>query len=193
MKTPIVLSTLLLAAAATSAHADVGVQAQILPSVDGQTDDESYSLGTGFAVAAQLGVRVAPNLSVAFAPRLVFGMKPEDSDDEWSQADLAVRLTGHVPLGSEKNEVFGYVAPGYSMIFLPDVRYRGITIDDPSGVVLGIGAGAAFEIWPTLSLVGDVGYSWGFHSTTASYQGESTDADLRTDILHVGLGIRGSM
>jgi hypothetical protein len=190
ISTALAVSTLLVAAAA---HADVAAQAQILPSVDGNTDGESYSLGTGYAVAAQLGARVTPNLSVEFAPRYAFGMKAEGDDEDWGQIDLAVRLTGHLPLQRDKSEVFGFVAPGYSMIFLPKVNFRDLEIDDPTGPVLGFGAGAAYTLWPTLELVGDVGYSWGFQSTTVRFEGETSDADLRTRILHVGVGIRGSL
>jgi hypothetical protein len=190
----------ILLTAATSAHAEVGVQVQVLPFVDSSVSDDDSSasaeLGPAFALAAQLGMRVTPNVSVAFAPRLTFGMSSEDTigdGDEWRQLDLAVRLTGHLPIAGGKAEAFGYLAPAYSVIFLPEPEYREITVDDASGLALGLGLGAAMEVTPTLLLVGDVGYSRGFQESELHHDGESYDTSIQTHVVHVGLGIRGAM
>jgi outer membrane autotransporter protein len=73
-------------------------------------------------------------------------------------------------------------APGYSYLFLPN-QVDGQ--DSPSGVTFGLGLGAAFRVAPKVSLTAELGYQFGFQSTTIA----GVDVDLKTNFLHLAGGI----
>jgi opacity protein-like surface antigen len=191
MNTKLVLASLPLAitASASVAHAgaELGAEAIIVPTGEitvGDDDLDSES-AVAYGVGALLDFAISPNISVGFAPRYIFNIKGEGFDEDAdgaSQLDLMVRVTGRAPL-SRGAELFVFGAPGYSMIFLPEDLED---FDDPTGFTVGVGGGARFKLNPSLALVGEVGYSWGFQSTEVLDE----DVDVQTDLLHVGIGVQ---
>lgn len=207
MNTKILLASLATAGLATtaglhSAHAEnlaIGAQAQILPagSVDIAVgdEDESFDLKTAFGIVGTVDYRVHPNFSVGAAPRLIFGVKPDEADedsDSATQLDLAARLTGHFPV-APKIELFGYASPAYSFVFLPSEDGDDDEADDPSGFALGFGAGAAFKVTPALSVVGEIGYTLGFQGSSVETPIGDFDVDFKTSFPHVGIGIQAAL
>jgi hypothetical protein len=85
-----------------------------------------------------------------------------------------------------KLDLFGFVSPGYSILSLPDSADE---LDSPTGLVLGFGGGAKYAVTPTLSVVGELGYQLGFQGTSV----EGQDIDLKTDLLHIGVGIQAAL
>jgi hypothetical protein len=121
-------------------------------------------------------------LFIGLAPQFIFNVKPEDGDADASQElDLRARIGGIAKV-ADTIRLFGYVAPGYSIVMLPD---EADSIDNPAGFVLGFAAGAAFDVAPSTYLTGEVGYQVGYQSTEAL----NTNIDYKTNYLHLGVGL----
>jgi hypothetical protein len=82
--------------------------------------------GLSTATATHAGTRlgaevlVSPNVSIGFAPRVLFGIKPDDleehdNDGTVTELDLAVRFAGHIPLGRSGAELQLHASPGSSV------------------------------------------------------------------------------
>ena len=197
MNTKILFATLVtagLATTASAAHAGgikIGAQAQILPAGSELTGEEldgdefSVDAEPAFGVVGTFDYAVHPNIDIGLAPRIVIGLKGEDDDDSATQFDLAARVTGHAQV-APKVDVFGFVAPGYSILSMPDWPDD---VDSPSGLVLGLGAGAGYAVTPKLSIVGEVGYQLGFQGFSVG----DRDITAQTDLLHLGVGIKAAL
>lgn len=186
----IAASTLLASAAfadtaAISAHADpkiaVGAQLELLPvgtfhvGTSQQSQDQSAEVAYG--VSGSIDYAVHPNLSIGFAPRLALNVIPTDvtDGDAAQQLDLRARVKAHAKVASGV-EAYGYLAPGYSMLFNND--------DTASGLAIAFGAGATYDLSPTTYLSGEIGYQAGFQSE--SILGQTVDIHAR--YLHLGFG-----
>jgi hypothetical protein len=189
MNTKILLASLATAGlasafGATAAHAEgikLGGQLQVLPASELEGENVSIDLKTSLALVGTFDYAVHPNIDVGAAPRIAFGLKPEeyDGDESLTQFDLAARVTGHTPVGA-KVEVFGFVSPGYSIISSSDDDD-----DSSTGLILGLGGGAAFAVTPTIALVGELGYTLGF---------QSVDGDkAASNLLHLGFGVQAAL
>ena len=187
---------------ASAAHAEglkLGAQAQVLPfgsslEIGDGDDSEDLDLSTAFGIVGTVDYAVHPNIDIGLAPRLVLNIIPDEADDDDDSAtelDLAARVTGHA-LVAPKLDVFGYVAPGYSIVMLPEGDDDD-AFDDPSGLILGLGAGVKYAVSPTLSVVGELGYQLGFQGTSIEFAGESFDADFKTNLVHFGVGIQAAL
>jgi hypothetical protein len=122
-------------------------------------------------------------LFIGLAPQFIFNVKSDDSGDSDAaqEVDLRARIGGIAKV-ADTIRVFGYAAPGYSIVMLPD-EFEGI--DNPAGFVLGFAAGAAFDLAPSTYLTGEVGYQLGYQSTEFL----NNDADFKTNYLHLGVGL----
>jgi Outer membrane protein beta-barrel domain len=121
-------------------------------------------------------------LFVGLAPQYIFNVKPDQGDaDSAQELDLRARIGGIAKV-ADTIRVFGYAAPGYSIIMLPDSADG---IDNPAGFVLGFAAGAAFDLAPSTYLTGEIGYQVGYQSTKLL----NNDVDFKTNYLHVGVGL----
>jgi hypothetical protein len=164
----------------------VGVQLELVPTgsltIKSGPIDESHSAAFAYGVGGTFDYDVTPNISVGLAPRIIFNVIDKDAPsgaDADKELDLRARFTAHFPVAPKLN-VYGFAAPGYSIILLPsDARS-----DDPAGFVLGLGGGASFDVAPNLYVAGELGYQLGFQSV--SYMGQS--ADVTTDLLSISLG-----
>jgi hypothetical protein len=124
-------------------------------------------------------------LFIGVAPQYIFNVKPDEADDDGSSAtelDLRARIGGIAKV-ADTVRVFGYVAPGYSIVMLPDDFV--VPVDDPKGFVLGFAAGAAFDLAPSTYLSAEVGYQIGYQTTEVLNQ----DVDFKTNYLHLGVGL----
>lgn len=115
----------------------------------------------GFGGVAEF--RVTPNVSIGFAPSLVFNVKPEAGNDAGTGLDLPLRLIAGA--GSSRARVYGFLAPGYSVLFLPDSQPIDFDLGDPSGFSFGLGLGGGFSVARGLALTAELGYQWRFLSS----------------------------
>jgi hypothetical protein len=141
--------------------------------VDGSTDT---ALAGG--VSARLEYDVLPFLSVGASPRIIFNVKGEHDTDSVDEVDLRARVTGHYRV-LPGLEVFGFVAPGYSLL-LPKT---GTLENYPRGFSVGAGAGVNLDVTKNAFVSLEGGYQMGFQKF------QDADIDLTTDYLHVGLGV----
>jgi hypothetical protein len=191
---------------AASSPADAGelrLGAQALVSPDGtHTYDVpgeevlTDSLAPSYGAAALVSYDVVRYLSLGIAPSALFGVgfDRESHPEKYTQLDLALRVTGRVPLDAAGTELQLHVAPGYSWIL--DSSDRRTT---PAGRVVGIGIGIAVPVSSRLSIVGDIGKTYGRHRTDA--HGYYTAAPVETvrnigygfDTLRIGLGVQATL
>jgi hypothetical protein len=136
--------------------------------------ESSADSAVAFAVMPVFDYLVLPNLFVGVAPSYAFNVKAKDGGgDALSQIDLLLRVGGGYPL-NEKLQLYGYGAPGYSII-------RPSEGDSAKGLVLGLHAGAMFDVASKVFLSGELGYQLGFQKVS--------DTDLKTNYLQIGLGV----
>jgi hypothetical protein len=185
----------------------IGAEAQILPLGELADSTGDVGLATSFALAGLVDYAVHPNLHIGAAPRVIFGVRGDDDDDDTdessTQLDLAVRVTGRLPV-SAGVDFLGYLSPGYSILFL-DEEANFYGVDDPKGFILGLGGGAAVKVTPTLSVVAEVGYTFGFQGTSEGGSSDGVDPDggevvskaardaFQTRFLHVGVGVQAAL
>lgn len=131
-----------------------------------------------FGVLPYFDFAVTRYFFVGLAPQLTFGIKPQNvSGDAAREFDFLVRLGGNAPV-ADTIQLYGYIAPGYSVVMLPH-------LDDGTGLVLGFHGGAIFDLSSKLYLNGELGYQFGYQST--SILGQSVDT--HTNYFHLGLGV----
>jgi len=117
-------------------------------------------------------------LFVGLAPQFIFNVQPDGSTGDAAQElDLRVRLGGIAKV-ADTIRLFGYAAPGYSFIMIPN---KAAGRDNPAGFVLGFAAGAAFDLSPAMYLSGELGYQVGYQAANS--------IDYKSNYLHVGLGL----
>jgi hypothetical protein len=170
--------------AAAQGQAQLSGRFDLLPSgeirVAAQGDSLKNDTETAIGLGASLEFSVAPNVSIGFAPRILFNIKGDGGSDSAQQLDLAARAKAHFPV-SPKAELFGFISPGYSMILLPDN-----TADlSPRGLVVGIGGGADIMIGPASFITIELGHTWGFQGGTE----RGIKYTLATNFLHFGFGL----
>jgi hypothetical protein len=114
---------------------------------------------------------------VGVAPQLTFDVKPQNATgDAARELDLLIRLGANAPI-ADTIQLYGYIAPGYSVVMLPH-------LDDGTGFCLGFHGGAMFDLTPKAYLAAELGYQFGYQST--SILGQSVDT--KTNYFHLGLG-----
>jgi hypothetical protein len=160
-----------------------GAQIDLLP-VGTLTLDEADE-GTAFAygIGASIDYAITPMISIGFAPRYIANVitdNAQDDADAAAELDLRLRVKAQFPVAPALN-AYGFLAPGYSIIMLPD-DFEGV--DDPAGLVVGFGGGVTYDVAPSFFVNGELGYQIGFQST--SFAGN--DVDFTSDYLHIGLG-----
>jgi hypothetical protein len=139
-----------------------------------------------FAIMPTFDVGLGQFLFVGLAPQFIFNVKGKDDegsgdDDAARELDLRARV-GAIAKVADTVRVFGYVAPGYSIIMAPD---KDDGVDNPAGFVLGFAGGALADISPTTYLSGEVGYQLGYQKF--DFGGASIDS--KSNYLHIGIGI----
>jgi len=121
----------------------------------------SDDAATAFQVNGLLDYRVTPLLSIGFAPGIIFNVKTSNGDSSGTELDLPLRLALGEPV-APKIRVYGFVSPGYSVLFPPSNSGSG----HPSGLMVGFGGGVGLRVAPGIMLTGELGYQFRFLSTT---------------------------
>ncbi len=138
--------------------------------------DTSFDLAVAFAGSIDYALTDA--ISIGLAPRYFINIAENSYVENTQELDVAVRAQ-YTHAFASKLAGFGYLAPGYSVLMLPNGA------DDASGLVLGAGAGVRFAISPMLFLQGELGYQHGFQGTSDN----GVDATVATRLFHVGVGL----
>jgi len=121
---------------------------------------------------------VTRNFFVGLGPMYTLNVKPKDGNfDAAKELDLQLRVGGQAPV-SDQIDLYGYVSPGYSIIFPPtgDTKAKGFEV--------GFHAGGMFNLSSMVFLNAEVGYQLGFQKV--SIGGQSTD--FKANFLQIGLG-----
>jgi hypothetical protein len=119
--------------------------------------------------------------TVELAPRVVFHVKGSKAEESATELDLRGRVTagGYV---SPDIRLYAAFEPGYSFLVLPDDM---MDMPSPNGLTAGFAVGAAFKAAPKTMVTTELGYQLGFQTTRVL----GTDVDLKTDFLHVAVGV----
>jgi hypothetical protein len=144
----------------------------------------SQSADTKFAfgIVPTFDYNINEYFFAGLAPQIILNVIPKDAmGSAGKELDLRARVGGNAKI-ADTIRLFGYLAPGYSIIMIPD-KMSGES--NPAGFVLGFAGGAIFDLTSQLFANAEVGYQVGFQSI--SYMGVS--ADTKTNYLHIGLGI----
>jgi hypothetical protein len=166
--------------------ASVGAQVELLPVGSFHLGTDQQSMDPSAAVAYGIGgtfdYAVHEHVSIGVAPRLVLNVVPTGDDfdeaDDATELDLRARLKVHTPVAPGV-EAYGYLAPGYSILFDDDED-----VDSATGFAIAVGAGATYDLTPAMYVSGEVGYQKGFQSVEI----QNVDVDVNASYLHLGFG-----
>jgi len=195
-------------AASHDAHADkttAGLQLQVMPSgtldikihgqaggLAGNWNAGESPMETAFGIAGIVDYSVHRNVTVGLAPRVVLNEKTDPDQDASTQLDIPLRVTGLMKIG--KLTPYGYLSPGYSIIFPSHWNENGPELDHPAGLILDVGAGVAYGLSKDLRIVGDIGYTAGYQGFTEKTNvvigTVTTDVTFATSFLHIGVGVQ---
>jgi hypothetical protein len=170
----------------------IGAELALLPlgtlTVESGSEKASFDSVVTLGVGGVLQIPLSEVFTIDFAPRVVFNVKSENDTDSATELDLRVRLTagGYV---APSTRLYAALQPGYSFVFLPIDPPAGVEMSTPSGLILGVAAGAVFRVSPGVHLTTEVGYQFGFQGSTLSAAGQSVDLDVRASFLHLAGGV----
>jgi hypothetical protein len=135
----------------------------------------------GFATAFDFVAH--PHAFVGFGAGYTFNVVARGtSADPGTALDLTFRVGGLLPIG-RRFEAYGYVAPGYSFM-----RKGAPQATGPEGPIVGVHAGALFDLTPTLFLAAELGYQAGFQRAFVNQMDIPFDASFFQ--IGVGMGVR---
>lgn len=144
----------------------------------GQTMDSDAKVAYGIGITA--GYEVIPGLTVGIAPQMLLNLKAKDAEgDAAKELDLFARVAYMYKVIPALG-IYAEVLPGYSIVMLPSDA----GMDNPKGLALAFGAGAAYDLNDQLFLNLGVGYQMGFQKVSVS----GTDVDFKTKFLRVAVG-----
>jgi hypothetical protein len=141
-----------------------------------------------YGVGLMFGYKAIAGLSVGVAPQLLLNVKGKDESfdpyDPSKEIDLMARIAYEYTV-IPKLDVYAEVLPGYSIILFADGRsIMGEVPPNPKGLVIGFGAGAAYDITDQFFANLGVGYQMGF----AKFSSGGTDYGNRTKFLRIAVG-----
>jgi hypothetical protein len=160
------------------AHSHAGGAFKLMPVGTITAGIGSTDAAFAFAIQGFIDVEIVRYLYIGFAPQLILNVKGQDDTGSAGQElDLFARVMGRYPIASNV-QLYGYLAPGFSVIFVPD---KAPGFSNPTGFVLGFAGGVSYSITPRLFIAGELGYQWGFQS--------SGGTDFKTRYLQIGFVI----
>jgi hypothetical protein len=153
----------------------------------GPSGDDTWSdLSLAYGVGLSFGYNVIAGLSVGIAPQALFRVKSKDGGDSMKEYDIMARIA-YAYTVIPKLAVYAEFLPGYSIVSLPSTMTMfGEKPDNPKGLVIGFGAGAAYDITDQFFANLGVGYQMGFQKTKTPV--ENQDYDLKTKFLRIAVG-----
>lgn len=193
--TCLAITTLALAASAGPAFAEAPGRARvslgIVAAPVGSYTVRGFGLsGSGdtepaFALRPAIDFSLSDYVFIGFSLQYVMNVNTDglaNANVDASKAlDLLARVGAHAPV-ADVVHLFGYVAPGYSIIYPPNDGNK------PQGFVLAASGGALFSVGSRAFLTGEIGYQWGFQELTIA--NTDFDANLNYLLLSLGLGIK---
>jgi hypothetical protein len=153
------------AAAAAESKMQLGIA--FLPMLLGKAaagssgDNTSYDMSLAYGVGLSFGYNVIAGLSVGVAPQVLFRVKTKEESKSWKEYDLMARIAyayNVIP----KLAVYAEFLPGYSIISFPSSKTFFGKVPTPKGLVLGFGAGAAYDVTDQFFVNLGVGYQIGY-------------------------------
>jgi hypothetical protein len=176
------------AVAVASAPSKMRVTALFVPAPAGilhsaiPGDDVTVGSQPAFGVATAFDFVAHPNVFVGFGAGYTFNVVARGTTAEAGTAfDLTLRVGGSVPI-THRMAAYGYLAPGYSFMHgVPGAL-------SPQGPVVGVHAGALFDLTPAWFLAAELGYQAGFQR--ASVNGMDVAYDASFFQTGIGLGVR---
>lgn len=131
-----------------------------------------------FAVMPTFDFGLGQFAFAGLAPQFIFNVKGKNATgDSANELDLRARVGG-VAKVADTVRLFGYAAPGYSIIMVPN---KAMGADNPSGFVLGFAAGSTLDLTPSTYLSGEIGYQVGYQAANS--------IDFKTNFFHIGVGV----
>jgi hypothetical protein len=140
----------------------------------GSTDTDAKF---AFALMPTFDLGLSQFFFIGLAPQFIFNVQPTPTGEAGQELDLRVRLGGIAKV-ADTIRLFGYAAPGYSFIMVPK---KAAGQENPTGLVVGFAAGAAFDLSPAMYLSAELGYQVGYQAANS--------VDFKSNYLHVGLGL----
>ena len=161
------------------AHSHAGVALKLMPVGTIETSGGSTDTSVAFAIQPFIDFEVLrPFLYIGVAPQLILNVKGDDAfGSSGQELDLFARVMGRIPV-AHNIQLYGYLAPGFSVIFVPD---KAPGFNNPTGFVLGFAGGISYSITPSLFIAGEIGYQVGFQS--------SDGTDFKSRFLSLGFVI----
>jgi hypothetical protein len=139
----------------------------------------SDSTDAAFAVGVMpiFDYAITPNFFIGLGPLYTFNVKgKDDTGDASKELDIMLRVGGGAPV-ADKVQIYGYLAPGYSIIFPP-------MGDSFKGLVVGAHAGGMMDLTSSVFVNAEVGYQMGFQKGKLL----GADIDYKSNFLQIGLG-----
>lgn len=172
----------------------VGVELAVLPSgtfkIDSGGETRDIEAATAYGVGVAVRFPLGRYAAVDIAPRWLMNVTFSDEADVGTAIEIDFRarlIAGFWPLPNVM--LYGSVAPGYSVILLPELPELDEEIATPKGPVLGLGAGIIYAMNQRFSLTTEIGYQFGFQQTEIDYM----PLDSTSNYLHVSVGVLASI
>jgi hypothetical protein len=134
--------------------------------------EASSDTAFAFGIMPAVDYSFHPYFFVGFAPQFTFNVKGKDAGDSGKMLDLLLRVGGNAPV-ADTVQLYGYVAPGYSIVMPP-------MGDNSTGFTLGFHGGAMLDLTPTMFLNAELGYQLGYQKLH--------DLDYKLNYFQIGLG-----
>jgi hypothetical protein len=149
---------------------------------EGEINDLTVDTDLGYGIGGSIEFPITPRFSLGFSPRYLFKVQGEPHRSASKELDLAARAKVLFPV-SPRATLFGFLSPGYSMVFVPSGSiFSGL---DPAGLILGFGGGADIMFTPKAFFTLELGYTFGFQSDSEG----GAKYTYATRLFHLGLGI----
>jgi hypothetical protein len=141
--------------------------------------DMSQGSAFAFGVMPTLDFRPNPHVFVGLGPSYIVGVKPKGTTgDGEKELDLMLRVGGGGSV-AERVYVYGYVSPGFSIIFPPQG-------DSAKGPLVGFHAGALYDVVANFFVSAELGYQVGFQKITNPLL--TTESKASSNFFQIGLG-----
>ena len=162
-------------AAASLAYATSAKIEVTSPTMEGKVDFPAV-----FGAELQAGYRIHPNLSLGVAAQTFFNLKPEEEDSA-REVEIFAQATGYFAV-TPQWDLSGFVAPGYSMLLVPDA-------EDARGLAFRWGLGPLFHVNEHIGFTAVFSHQLGFQRT----ERENRDVKMETSFFSLVAGIRLSL
>ncbi len=160
------------------------IEGSILPYGSFHTQVGNFAQDSSADVAYGLCVsymdQLTPNLSLGFAPRVLFDVESQDEAFVEKQLDLRARFRAGAVV-YRQFRLFAELTAGYSFVFLPASAGQ----PNPNGFILGGGGGVSYGLAKWTAIVLSLNYQNGFQQFSKNNIGVQESDDF----FEISLGI----